>query len=158
MKISIRLSDASIRRAIRRLETAKQNLRFGIQDAVEILAQDGAGIANEAYGSMDANANAYSPEEGTANIAVSGKTNLIAEFGAGDATIPGIGFENPPDTPTYAGSYSESEEGSGMYADRGWWKFGGSIYTQIEPRMGLVRAKTFVIEEGTEIARKVIKL
>lgn len=162
MKISIRLSDASIRRAIRRLETAKQNLRFGIQDAVEILAQDGAGIANQAYGSMDANANAYSPEEGTAIIAVSGKTNLIAEFGAGDDTDPVTGFENKPDTPVYAGSYSELE-GSGEYAEKGYWYFGGVKFYgggpgRVEPRHGLLNAKEFIIETAENTAKEVIKL
>ena len=158
MNITVHLSDESILKAIHRLNLALDNLRWGIQDTVECLAEDGAMIANAAYGGMDANAVAYSPDEGTAVIDTVGKVNVIAEFGAGDATIPGVGFENPPDTPTYAGSYSESDEGSGMYVERGYWVFGGKVYREIEPRMGLLRAKVFIIETAVETAKEVIKL
>ena len=156
MNITVRLSDQSINRAIRRLRQAQNNLRWGVQDAIEILAKDGAEIANQAYGSM-ANAVAYSTEEGTAIIAVTGETNLIAEFGAGDATDPVTGFENKPDTPVYAGSYSELE-GSGEYARTGQWHFGDRVYTEIPARRGLMNAKAFIIESSTDIAKEVIKL
>ena len=158
MTINIDLSTGSIRQAIERLQNAKDNLRYGVQDLVECLAKDGAGIANQAYGRMDATATDSSPKEGVAVISVTGETNLIAEFGAGDSTIPGIGFENPPDTPTYAGSYSESDQGSGMYARLGYWRFGGRIYREIEPRMGLVKAKAFIVATAAETAKEVIKL
>ena len=157
MKINIKLSDTSIRRAISRLNTAKQNLRWGVSDTVEILANEGADIAQDAYGGM-ANAIGYMQDETVGIIASTGEENLIAEFGAGDATIPGVGFENAPDTPTYAGAYSESEEGAGMYARFGWWKFGGRVYTEVEPRMGLVKAKVHIIETAEETAKEVIKL
>ena len=156
MNITVRLSDQSINRAIRRLRQAQDNLRWGVQDAVEILAKDGAEIANQAYGSM-ANATAYSTEEGTAIIAVTGETNLIAEFGAGDATDPATGFENKPDTPVYAGSYSELE-GTGEYARTGQWHFGDRVYTEIPARRGLMSAKAFIIESSTDIAKEVINL
>lgn len=157
MKITVHLSDQSILRAIHRLNRISDHLRWGIQDTVECLAEDGAQIANAAYGSMDAHANAYSPEEGVAVIAVSGETNLIAEFGAGDATDPATGFENKPDTPVYAGSYSELE-GSGEYARTGRWHFGGRVYTEVPARRGLFSAKAFIIETATETAKEVIKL
>lgn len=156
MNITVRLSDQSINRAIRRLRQAQNNLRWGVQDAIEILAKDGAEIANQAYGSM-ANATDYSTEEGTAIIAVTGETNLIAEFGAGDATEPATGFENKPDTPVYAGSYSELE-GTGEYARTGQWHFGDRVYTEIPARRGLMSAKEFIIESSTDIAKEVIKL
>lgn len=157
MKITVHLSDASIRRAIIRLNRIADHLRWGVQDTVELLAEDGAGIANEAYGGMDANAVAYSPEEGVAIIAVSGETNLIAEFGAGDDTDPATGFENQPDTPVYAGSYSELE-GSGEYAEKGYWHFGGRKYTEVPARRGLFSAKAYIIETAEKTAKEVIKL
>ena len=164
MTINISLSAERIRSAINRLNTAQDHLRWGVQDLVELLAQDGADVANAAYGDMDAHANGYSTDENVGVLAVTGETNLIAEFGAGDATIPGYGFENEPETPVYPGSYSELE-GSGEYASTleengstGYWHFGGQVYHEVEPRMGLVKAKAFIIATADETAKEVIKL
>jgi len=157
VKINIKLSTASILGAIRKLNDAQQNLRWGVQDLVECLAEDGAEIANQAYGSMDANAVGYSTEENTAIIAVTGEDNLIAEFGAGDATDPATGFENKPDTPVYAGSYSLLE-GTGEYYLTGRWHFNGVPFTAVEPRHGLMNAKSFIISTADETAKEVIKL
>ena len=156
MKIDIQLfSVDSIRRAIIALNNAKDNLRWGVQDTVECLAEDGAGIAQAAYGSM-ANAVSYSPEEGTAIIATSGEDNLIAEFGAGQATMP-VMFENNPDTPVYEGSYSELV-GTQEYYKTGSWHFGGRYFTEVPARHGLLDAKQYIIEHSTEIAQEVIEL
>ena len=161
MKITVKLSDASIRHAIRRLRQAQDHLRWGLNDTVDILTKNGEAIAQNAYGSM-ANVVGYMQDETVGIIATSGKANLIAEFGAGDDTDPATGFENPPDTPVYAGSYSELE-GSGDYAEKGYWYFGGVKYYgggpgRVEPRRGLMQAKVYILEEGTDIARRVIKL
>ena len=59
---------------------------------------------------------------------------MIAEFGAGQATMP-VMFEN--DVPeVYEGSYSESPEGSGEYARFGSWHFGGEYFTEVPARHG----------------------
>lgn len=156
MKVDIKLfSQASIRSAIQQLRQAQENLRWGVNETVEILVKDGEMIANDKYGGM-AEAVGYMPDENIGIIASVGEANLIAEFGAGDATIPGTGFENAPETPTYAGSYSE--EHSRMYADYGWWKFGGEIFHEVQPRMGLYNAKNYIEKNGNDIAREVIKL
>jgi hypothetical protein len=162
VNINIKLSDESIRNAIRQLRTVKEHLRWGIDDAVQILAKNGAIIAQDAYGSM-ANATDYMRDEAVGIIASTGEANLIAEFGAGDDTDPATGFENQPDTPVYPGSYSELE-GSGEYARTGRWHFGGKVYygapdyLRVEPRKGLLQAKAYILEEGTEVAKGVIKL
>ena len=157
MNITVKLSDQSIRDAIRQLRNAQQHLRWGLDDTVQILAKEGAMIAQSAYGEM-ANAVDYMEDEAFGNIATSGEANIIAEFGAGDATEIPTGFENVPDTPVYPGSYSESEDGSGMYVQYGWWKFGGKVYTQVEPRHGLMRAKAYIVASAADIAKEVIKL
>ena len=156
MNITVKLSDASIRNAIRRLRQAQDHLRWGLDDTVQILAKNGADIANQAYGGM-ANAVDYMQDEAVGIIAVTGEANLIAEFGAGDATDPATGFENQPDTPVYAGSYSELE-GSGEYASTGRWHFGGKVYTEVPARRGLMSAKANIIATSTNIAKEVIKL
>jgi hypothetical protein len=154
VKIDIKLSDLSIRNAIKMLEDAKDNLEYGVEQTIDILAKNGATIAQTAYGGMaDVD---YESDETTAIIVTSGKANIIAEFGAGDATEVPTGFDSMPDTPVYPGSYSEDH--AQMYAKYGWWRFGGRVYTQVEPRHGLMQAKVYIVEEGTDVAKEVIKL
>lgn len=157
MNITVKLSDQSIRDAIRALRNVQDHLRWGLDDTVQILAKEGAMIARSAYGDM-ANVVDYMQDEAVGIIATSGKANIIAEFGAGDATEVPTGFENMPYTPVYPGSYSESEDGAGMYAKLGWWRFGGKVYTQVEPRHGLMRAKAYIVASSTDVAKEVIKL
>ena len=158
MKINIKLSEASVLSAIRKLRQVQDDLRWGLNQTVDILTKDGAMVANDKYGRM-ATAIGYMPDETTGIVAVVGETNLIAEFGAGDATLPPAGmFEDSPDTPVYPGSYSESDEGTGEYARTGKWHWGGREFTEIEPRMGLYNAKNYIEKNAVDIAKEVIKL
>ena len=155
MKISIKLSDRSINNAIRLLEQAKDNLEHGLEQTVEILAKEGADIANKYYGSM-AFAAEYKDDKFTSSINVTGDAPYIAEFGAGDATLEPM-FENYVGVDVYPGAYSE-QVGSGEYAETGRWHFGGQVYTEVEPRAGLPNAKYYIRDNAEEIAREVIQL
>ena len=155
MKIDIKLSDASIRNAIRMLENAKDNLEYGLEQTVEILVKNGADIANKYYGSM-AYAAEYKDDRFRSSINVTGDAPYIAEFGAGDATIEPM-FENYVGVDVYPGAYSE-QVGSGEYAATGRWHFGDRVYTEVKPRAGLLNAKYEIINTATEIAKEVIKL
>lgn len=164
MTITINLSEADIRRAITELRQAQEHIRWGVQDTVEALARDGAEIANQAYGGM-ANAIDYGVDETSAVIASVGENNLIAEFGAGDATLePKVFFERIPETPVYPGSYSLLEGTGEYYLSRmewggtGIWHWNGIPYSAIEPRQGLYKAKQHIISEAANVAREVIKL
>ena len=157
MKIVIGLSTESISAAIERLQDVKDNLEWGLSETIDILCKEGAMMAQADYGGM-ATVEYERPNENSGVIITSGKANIIAEFGAGDATELPTAFENMPSTPVYPGSYSESDEGSGMYAEFGWWKFGGRIYRKIEPRHGLLNARNHIVDKAAEIAREVIKL
>ena len=146
-----------------RFEEAKENLDQGVSDLVDILATEGADIANASYGSM-AVAWPHKDSEGdfsaTGHIGVSAETPdvaLIAEFGAGDDTTA-VKFENPPDEPVYPGAYSESPKGAGQYATMGRWFYGGREYRYVEPRMGLYNAKTYIVANGHDIAEEVVQL
>ena len=156
MTIKLSLSEESIQNAIRKLEDAKDNLDYGVQQTVEMLTKEGALTAQSSYGGM-ASVD-YDTDETMGIIGTSGKANIIAEFGAGDATEVPTMFENMPNTPVYPGSYSESDEGAGMYVQFGWWKFGGKIYRKIEPRHGLLHAKNYIVENAADIAKEVIVL
>lgn len=156
MNISIRLSVQSIESAIALLSDIKDVFDRDADKVVEKLATDGAQVANQAYGDwkVDAIPITYGS---TAEIMVLGDMPLIAEFGAGDATLqPTAFFEHEPDTWVYPGSYSLQH--ALEYAILGEWRFAGKWMSEVKPRQGLYRAKMFIIEEYAKIAREVLKL
>lgn len=155
MTITVHLSTESISEAIAELETVRENIRYGLQQTVEILTKEGAYVAQAAYGGMAA-ATGYMQGETTGVISASGENAVIAEFGAGDATID-VRFENYPGVDVYPGSYSE-QVGSGEYFMTGRWHFGGKTYTEVQPRGGLYSAKVFIQGNAANIAEEVIKL
>lgn len=156
MTINLVLSKQGIQSAIQRLQQAKENLEDGVRQTVEILTLEGAEIAQAADGEMAVVT--HSVMDNTGIISATGETNLIAEFGAGDTTISPSGlFEHEPDTEVFAGSYSLLE-GSKEYYETGKWHFGGREYTFVEARQGLLKAKEHIVNNGTQIAREVIKL
>ena len=155
MKINIRLSEQSILSAIRQLRQVQDNIRWGLSETVEILVKNGAIIANSNYGSM-AEAIDWMEDETVGKISVVGGQPVIAEFGAGDATME-VRFENYVGVDVYPGAYSE-QVGSGEYFETGRWHFGGHVYTEVEPRHGLLDAKLYIIEQAEEVAKEVIKL
>ena len=166
MTIRIELSPQSINEAIRRLEMYQENLEIGIRDIVEILANEGAGIAQAAYGNWGVQA-VPSTEQGSSGMSatgfidVAGDMPLIAEFGAGDATLdPATLFEHSPDTEVFPGSYSllegTREYWDSMLAGQGTWHFGGKEYHEVKPKQGLHMAKEYIIQNSTEIAREVL--
>ena len=154
MNITCGLSKASIDAAIRKLEEVKDNFDYGVKQTVEMLTEEGADIARHNYGSM-ASVD-YDTDETMGIIATSGRANVIAEFGAGDATINPM-FENYVGVDVYPGAYSE-QVGSGEYAETGKWYFGGKTYTEVQPRMGLLDAKLYIEGEAVQLAQEVIKL
>lgn len=160
MTINISLSKESIAAAIHRLEEAKENLTAGLQQTIDILAKEGAMVAQMDDGSM-ANVDYVSESETQSKIIASGgDTAIIAEFGAGDATLnPGDFFENGGalSGDVFPGSYSLFK-GSREYYNFHSWRFGGKWYTEVAPRHGLFDAKLFIMANSTDIAKEVIKL
>ena len=162
MKIKISLSTESIHDALVTIRNAKLNLEDGISEFISILTNEGAEKAQVAYGEWGVQATPIA-EETQGTIIVSGDMPLIAEFGAGDATLePGQYFENEPSTEVFKGSYS-LYVGSRQYWDshlkgQGRWYFAGEEYTEVKPRQGLYKAKTYIIEEAKNVAQEVIQL
>lgn len=157
MTINISLSVESINSAIARLAEMQEELEHGVEELVEILTNEGAEIAQATYGDWGV-AVVPTTDGGHGEIDVVGDMPLIAEFGAGDATLgPGSFFENSPSTPVYPGSYS-IEEGSKEYATYGSWHFGGQKYTEVTPHLGLYAAKQHIIENGLDVALEVLQL
>ena len=155
MTLNITLDTGSIQNAIHQLQTVKDNIQNGLKQTIDILVQEGAAVATQAYGGMATASGAMSSDtHGT--ITATGEAVIIAEFGAGDATMP-ILFEGYPDVDVYPGSYSE-QVGSGEYATTGKWHFGGREYTEVPARAGLYLAKMFIESESTNVAVGAIKL
>ena len=163
MTITVNLSEQSIYAAIRQLRQAQQNLRWGLEQTIEILTKDGAEIAQNADGSM-ATVIGYMDGETTGVIDAVGEAPVIAEFGAGDATMTNNPFENPPPVDVYPGSYSE-QVGTGEYyltrlewGGHGMWHWHGMPFSAIEPRQGMWKARNYIMQESTIVAKEVIKL
>ena len=160
MTITIELSEGSINRAIRKLETYRDDLSSGVKDFVETLVHKAAEEAQNAYGDWGVEAVPSVEQDSgdmdaTGFIDVIGDMPLIAEFGAGDATEePTKYFENSPDTDVFPGSYSLLE-GSREYYTTGVWHFGAKEYHEIPPRLGLYKAKQYIIDHSTDVAREV---
>ena len=154
MKINVSLSSESIQSAIEELSFIGDQLDQGMKDVVDILTTEGAEKAQAAYGSMATVSTGIGDYEGV--IVASGDAVVIAEFGAGDATMP-IMFENYVGVDVYPGAYSE-QVGSGEYAATGKWHFGGNEYTEVEPRAGLLNAKLHIKDVAEQVVREVIQL
>ena len=153
MRIRIDLSTDSINRAITELELFKENLDADLHQLVDILTREGAEVAQAAYREWPVVVTPYA--EGTnGSIIVDGDMPLIAEFGAGQATMP-VMFENSPNTPVYEGSFSELV-GSQEYYKYGSWHFAGRYYTEVPARHGLLDAKQYIIDNSTQIAQEVM--
>ena len=86
MIINVSLSTESIESAIRQLRTVKENIRWGLSETVDILLKEGAQIAQAADGSM-AVVTPYKDDETSGRIIAAGEAPIIAEFGAGYATM-----------------------------------------------------------------------
>ena len=154
MKLKINLSTESIDAAIGRLLEAQDNLDYGLRQMVDILTTEGAMEAQSHYGEMATVTSEADYYHGV--IAASGEAVGIAEFGAGDETLPVL-FENYPGFDVYAGSYSE-QVGSKEYFMTGRWHFGGMEYHEVEPRAGLYNAKVYIQDSAVEVAQEVIQL
>ena len=167
MTISIDLSTESISKAIRKLQGIKDNLTADLQNTIEILAEEGAMQARIAYGSMST-ANAETVNETQAKIiadAGDADATIIAEFGAGYATMEDHPFAQNAPVPIKVASYSQAQYPYGLFyitnhlmPGEGYWFFGGREYDRVEPRHGLLNAYDYILGNSTRIAKEVIKL
>lgn len=154
MTLNISLDPVSIMSAVARLQQTQQNIQLGVKDLIEILTRDGAMVAQAADGSMaDVT---FTTTDITGVISAGGEAPIIAEFGAGDATLTST-FENPPPVDVYPGSYS-FEVGTQEYFTTGKWHFGGNTYTEVPAHQGMAIAKAQIESDFISVAQGVIKL
>lgn len=165
MTIDLKLDTRAIDKLVRRLERLKEEAFEGL---VENLVVDGAEVARVAYGSM-ATATGY--VEGETDGIVTGKIVaysenedklLIAEFGAGDATLyPRDWFDTRElDAWVFPGAYSLFK-GTMEYWSMHQWEFprgSGHWMTEVEPKQGMYQAKRFIEDVCARYASEVIRL
>lgn len=162
MTINISLSTESINQAIARLRQAEENLRWGVSETIDTLVSDGADLAQDAYGSMAAAAPMMESET-QGKIVVSGDAAVIAEFGAGYATMENHPLAKNAPVEIRVGSYSEQNDGMFYWSDlanpgEGYWFFGGREYHEVQPRLGLLNARGYIKANCVEIAKELIRL
>ena len=157
MTINIDLSKSSIKAAIRQLEDIKDKLDEQVNEVVSILVKEGAEVANKAYDGMAHAGDFVNENEGVILVSGDDATQvIIAEFGAGQATMPYL-FENPEPVPIEEGAYSR-DVGTQEYYKFGSWHFGGKYYTEVPARHGLLDAREYIKEHAERVAQEVIKL
>ena len=164
MNIKLVLDTKAISRLIDDLEFFKEHIG---EELVNVLCIEGADEANIAYGSMaHADGGVVEATEGSVIgkiIATSGSedTLLIAEFGAGDATIsPSMEFEGSElNAVVFPGAYSLLK-GSKEYYEHGSWQFppkSGIYHTEVEARHGMFNAKLYVMQNYERLAEELIR-
>lgn len=164
MTIDIELSTSSINRAISELQRIYNDFPDSVQQAVDVLAKDGAEEAKAAVGRM-ATVEAENVSQTEAKIVLSGRAAIISEFGAGYATMEYHPFADNAPVPIEVASYSREQYPYGMFyisdqvnPGEGYWFFGGQEYDRIEPRHGLLNAYDYLIKNAGDIVSEVIKL
>ena len=148
--IPVDLSVESIQRVIEDLTDYKEDIQTTLGEVIQTLAAKGAIEAQKAYGNYPVTVEDHTDGlEG--NIIVTGDMPMIAEFGAGDATLSG-GFTNTP-AEARPGSWSETHKQ--QYSRYGVWVWGGKAYTEVMPRKGLYEAKEYIKANSTSVAKEV---
>lgn len=93
------------------------------------------------------------PTEKGCKLVARGEDVCFLEFGAGVSTKSwqGEGQEGLP--PIYPGSWSETE-GSGQFANKGYWFYNGEMRMGLEPKKGMYYASKEMQQRATEIVRR----
>lgn len=131
-----------------------QRILYEFDRKVDIFIAEVAELAREtaqnAFGSSVV-VTAEPIENGYAIIA-SGSAIGFLEFGAGDSAAADT-FANQVSYEVRPGSWSETH--AKEYSDRGFWVFGGVIYTQVPPTHAMQQAWDAVHEQWSDIAERV---
>lgn len=160
MNITLSLSSGSIESAIRSLQQAKDDFSHDVEQTLDVIAKDAAEVAQSIDGSMASVDGMAISETESKVIASGGDSMIIAEFGAGNATLdPGAFFETSElDSWVFPGSYSLFK-GTMEYYLFHQWEFpraSGHWYEEVKARQGMYSAKLFIMSNSSRIAREMI--
>lgn len=160
MNITLNLSQGSIEAAIRKLQQAKDDFTHDVEQTLDVIAKDAAEVAQSVDGSMASVEGMSVNETESKVIASGGDRMLIAEFGAGNATLdPGAFFDtNELDAWVFPGAYSLFKGVREYYLFHQWEFPSGSgyWYEEVPARQGMFSAKLFILSNSSRIARELI--
>lgn len=161
MTINLELSKSGIQKAIKDLQNYSNSIDEKMQTLATELCKVGVPVVIVHYvdgfteGNSDCNIEIEPTEHGCV-LRARGNDVCFLEFGGGVTTAiyDGEGQEGLP--PVYPGSWSESE-GTGQFAEKGFWFYGGKKYDGIEAKLGLYYASIEMRNRAVETARRVFK-
>lgn len=152
-------SVTSIMRAMRELQEAQRNFESNVNRFLQRLAEIGRDAAQTAYGSGGAVHVTAEPIDNGYAIIADGRAVAFLEFGAGDTVNSANRYADEMPFEVSSGSWSRSHEDRwgrpGPYARFGYWVFGGTRYTEIQPRNGMEQAYEAVMREIRNVVREV---
>ena len=160
MTINLELSADGVRKAINEVKQYSKSIESRTQKLAEELCRIGIPVVNVHYlsgvreGNKDFTIKAI-PKKNGCILQANGHDVCFLEFGAGVTTTSysGEGQEGLP--PIYPGSWSESEEGSGEFANNGFWHYGGKLYYGLSPKLGMYYASKEMQNRVVEVARRI---
>lgn len=138
----------------------KESMQKKVRELAKALAEEAKAVAEEEYAGCGIK---VTIEEGETKdelvIKAAGEHIAFIEFGAGMTT-------DPLGSPVFAGEAErqegiEVEEGtysranSGMYANLGYWEFGGKIYRYVIPHPGMEFARVYLSDSAGKRLREV---
>lgn len=159
-EIRVSLDQKSIEKAIKQLRYMAEDLEERTNKAVELLTIHGKAAAHAEYGNrLDVD---WEAKDGVGKIIATGDKAIIAEFGAGFATMEYHPMADNAPVDIKVGSYSR--EHGGLFAallDAGapdpYWMFGGKEYRQVQPKPGMLAARNYIMYWYEDIVREVLE-
>lgn len=160
MQIQIDILDpSSIEKAIKQIEDYKKSLDTKLKELAERLCTIGVDIVKVSYlsGRREGNSNVdvyIEPTEKGCKLVAEGQDVCFLEFGAGVSTVDyeKDGQEGLP--PIYPGSWS-STEGTGQFAENGYWYYNGEKLDGLMPKLGMYHASQIMQQKAIQEARKI---
>ena len=150
--ITVELSPASCKQAVKELQEYARKIEPKMDEVCRRAAEIGALVANSRLvlsgGNTDVNITVEKMGNGY-KLVMSGADVYFVEFGTGSDVSP----HYPVSVPVFAGSWSM--EHSQQYAKRGWWWYGGQVYTGTPAFMPMYYAGKTIREELPKIAKEV---
>ena len=126
---------------------------------MERLAEIGRDAAQGAYGNGGAVSVTVEPIDNGFCIRADGNAVAFLEFGAGDTVNSGNRYAEQMPFEVSSGSYSRQNLDRwgrpGMYARYGYWIFGGTKYTEVQPRNGMEHAYEEIMSNVQTVAKEV---
>ncbi len=149
----------SIDLANRTLHEEIERFNQKVNEFIQRLAEIGQQAAQGAYGNGGAVIVTLEPLENGVAILADGDAVVFLEFGAGDTVNTANRYADVMPFEISSGSYSRQNVDRwgrpGMYAQYGYWVFGGTRYTEIQPRNGMQHAYDEIMSRIRSAAQEV---